>query len=106
MKNVAVVIVGVLLAIAAVIALGFGALGWRSYFEPKHAEIDRQVFEQTPSFVHGKTQHLSRLRLEYERADTDASKESLRTLILSEAAAVDYDLLPTNLRTFLYTLQK
>lgn len=91
-------------SIALIIGFGLAALEWRRYFEPEHAAVGREVFEQTPSFVHGKAQYIARLRLQYEAADTDASRQSLRTLIKSEAAAVDTTLLPRDIQAFLATL--
>lgn len=75
----------------------------RSVLEPRDRAIDRQVFEQSPSFVHGKAQHISRLKLQYETAQGD-HKQALRELILMEAAAVDNTLLPVDLQSFLVTL--
>lgn len=100
--------IGLLLAVVALLALIFGGklfgLETKRYFAPRHAEIDRQVFEHTPSFVHGKIQYLARLRQQYEDADTEASRKSLRSLIKTEAAVVDpYDL-PADLRAFTQSL--
>lgn len=104
MKSIVGFLAAVLALVALVVLASFGGLEWRRYFEPRHAEISREVFEQTPSFVHGKAQHISRLRHEYEMADTDQARASLRTLIKHEAAAVDVALLPQDLQSFLRTL--
>lgn len=89
---------------AALFLLAYFGLGMKRYFAPKHAEADRVIFEQTPSFVHGKSQYIARLRLQYEQADTESARTSLRTLILDEAAAVDWTLLPPATQAFLETL--
>lgn len=93
-----------LLLSALAIGLGIGGLEWKTYFAPKHAEIDRKVFQQTTSFVHGKAQHLSQLRLDYKLAASDSHRAALKEMILLEAAAVDNSLLPADIRTFLNTL--
>lgn len=103
-KEVGCGIAGVLGVLVVVIGLSFYGLEMKRFFAPRHAEIDRQVFEQTPSFVHGKAQYLSRLRLKYEMADTESARASLRVLIKSEAAAVNNDLLPLELQNFLISL--
>lgn len=95
---------GLALLLAVLAGLGLYGLEWKRYFKPRHAEIDRTVFEQTPSFVHGKVQHLTRLRGDYERADTDAQRETLKTMIRHEAAVVDLSLLPPDLRNFIQGL--
>ncbi len=94
----------VALLFVALIGSGLFGLEWKRYFKPRHAEIDRQVFENTPSFVHGKAQHIERLRFQYEKADTAASRAGLKTTILHEASTVDWTLLPANTQAFLNTL--
>lgn len=107
MKNI-LLTMGAVVALALLIVLGlvarYGGQEARSFFEPRDRAIDRQVFEQTPSFVHGKTQHIGRLKREYDRATTDAQRASLREMILTEASVVDITLLPAPTQTFLRTL--
>lgn len=104
MKATLVAIGGLVLTLALLAGLGLFGLEWKRYFKPRHAEIDRTVFEQTPSFVHGKIQHITRLRGDYERADTAAQRETLKTMIRHEAAVVDLSLLPPDLRNFIQSL--
>lgn len=104
MKNLLVIVGGLVLTAVVVISLGVGGLEWKRFFAPRHAEIDRQVFEQTPSFVHGKAQHLTRLRGQYELSTTDAQRNSLRMMIRHEASTIDLNLLPADLRNFILGL--
>lgn len=97
----AVLIVAIL---AGAVGLGLFGLEWKKFFKPRNAEIERQVFEQTPSFVHGKEQHLTRLRLEYETAASDSHRSALRATILHEASTIDHNLLPADLRQFIRSL--
>ena len=94
------------LAFLLALTVGFGLFGleWRQFFEPRRAEIDRQVFEQTPSFVHGKAQHITRLRIDYERAKSDVHRSAIRSTILHEASTIDAELLPAGIRQFLRSL--
>ncbi len=98
---------GVIGAIGLLIAFGVGGrlLGQeqRRFFEPRDRAIDRQVYEQTPSFVHGKATYIGRLRLQYESAE-GAHQTSLRAAILREASTVDTSLLPPATQRFLNTL--
>jgi len=104
MKAILLTIVGLL----AVLALGWGirayTLEQNRFFAPKEAEMRREVFENTPSFVHGKAQYISRLKMQYEQATTEAQRNSLKGLILHEASTIDQALLPNNLQHFLNTL--
>ena len=84
------------------VVMAYYGLEMRRYFSPKFQEVERQVFEQTPSFVHGKIQHLTRLRFQYDDENISIAKRaSLRILIRSEASQIDHALLPSDLRSFL-----
>lgn len=102
-------IIGYALLITIVIAgLGFVATGGDfityKFWAPKQAAAERQVFEQTPSFIHGKIEYLTRLRFEYQTA-TGAQKSALAQLILDEASTVDNSKLPYDLQAFISGLK-
>ena len=99
--------------IAGVIVLLFG-LSWAvegndfflyKFFAPKRANVERQVFENTQSYVQGKTEYLSRLRYEYSQAEGN-QKAALKQLILSEASTVDNSKLPVDLQGFIAQLKE
>jgi hypothetical protein len=96
------------LALLVIYGLGFLATGGDlmiyKFWAPKQAAAERQVFEQTPSFVHGKIEYLTRLRFEYQTA-TGAQKLALAQLILDEASTVDNSKLPLDLQAFISTLK-
>jgi hypothetical protein len=75
------------------------------FFAPRQAEVQREVFEQTPSYVQGKNTYIARLRAQYETAD-EGHKESLRQLILSEAETIDDDNLTERNRNFVNGLRE
>lgn len=97
-----------LLIVIVVSVLGFiatgGDLATYAFWAPKRAAVERQVFEQTPSFVHGKIEYLTRLRFEYQTA-TGAQKLALQQLILDEASTVDNQKLPLDLQAFISSLK-
>lgn len=97
-----------LLALLVIYGLGFlatgGDLAIYKYWAPKQAAAERQVFEQTPSFVHGKIEYLTRLRFEYQNA-TGAQKQGIAQLILDEASTVDNSQLPPDLQAFIQSLK-
>lgn len=95
-------LVGVLGLIFLLTAFGLFNL---KFWGPKFQEADREIFEETQSFVHGKISHLNRLRLEYETADTDTRRASYRTMILQEASVLEEDALPASLKLFIDSLK-
>lgn len=69
--NGAYVALWIVLGIALIIGLGFGGLWYKGYFGPKYQEIDREIWEQTTSRIHGSTQEIGKRYLEYQKADED-----------------------------------
>jgi hypothetical protein len=102
------IIFGSFLALIVIYGLGFlatgGDLAIYKFWAPKQENAKRQVFEQTQSYVEGKREYLTRLRLEYETAD-EGHKAALREMILSEAANVDLSKLPPDLVSFIQSLK-
>jgi hypothetical protein len=85
--------------------LGFvatgGDLAIYRFWAPKMENAKREVFENTQSYVQGKTEYLSRLRFQYQNAQPGSAQQaSLRSLIISEAALVDNAKLPGDLQAF------
>ncbi len=102
---------GIVLAILLFVGLMFGlsALGLVHYqfFAPKFQAAEREVYEQTPSYVQGKEQSLSELRLEYQRAKTQGEKNNIKAMVINEAATVDLNLLKDrSLRRFVQDLRE
>lgn len=96
------------LAILTVLAFGLelGGLKWRKYFKPKYAEIEREVFEETKSYVHGKVQDLAKYFEEYQKAKTLEEKEIIVNLIKMRFAEFDADnVRNTQLRRFLINVR-
>jgi hypothetical protein len=50
-------------------ALDLGGVKWMGFIEPKRQNVQRQVFENTQSYVHGKTQDLAKYYEQYQKAD-------------------------------------
>lgn len=96
-------IAGGLIVLAFVVG-GLG-LAFKAVFAPAHADLDRTIFENTASFVHGKVQVLRKMQLDYATAKTPEHKAALRGLILHEAGAIKEDLLPTDLANFIRNLR-
>jgi hypothetical protein len=99
-----------LLILVLVYGAGFlatgGDLAIYRFWAPKRANAEREVFVNTNSYIQGKTDYLSRLRLEYQTSKDADQKAALRTLILTEASNVDNSKLPTDLQGFIASLKE
>ncbi len=98
--------IGIVASIALLIAIAFalelGGLQWKSYFNPKHAAVDREVFKQTRSYNEGKEQDLVKYRYEYMRAKTNDDKEAIASTVRLAFADYNESLLESDeLRDFL-----
>ncbi len=97
------------LVMAALYGFGFLATGGNlaiyRFWAPKQAAAERQVFLNTPSYIEGKNEYLSRLRMEYQAAD-EGHKTALREMILSEASSVDNTKLQPDLAAFIQSLKE
>ncbi len=91
------VVGAVVLALVVAVGLTFGlsavGLAHLEFFGPKYQKAQREIYEQTPSYIQGKEQTLAELRLEYNRAKTAGEKNNVRSMIVNEAATVDLNLL-------------
>ena len=101
--------IGIFLIVFVVLyGIGFlftGADYWMyKFWAPKQANVEREVFKNTQSFVDGKTSHLSMLRLDYKTAKGE-QKAALKEMILTEAAQVDNNKLPLDLQLFIQQLR-
>ncbi len=73
-------------------------------FKPMRENVEREVFENTQSYVEGKRQEALKYRLEYMRADS-ADKVALQMVIVQSFANFDEEKLPLTLRNFIYDLK-
>jgi hypothetical protein len=99
---------GMLALLVVFYGIGFiatgGDLAIYRFWAPKMANAQRVVFENTQSYVEGKTEYLNQLRLAYSNAD-GGQKEMLRQTILTEASTVDNEKLPVDLQLFVRSLR-
>ena len=99
-------IAGVLFAVLFMYILVFfmtgGSLGIYRVWAPLLREAQREVFMESQSYITGKVTYLTRLRVAYEEVEYGTPrKRALRTQILTEAAEVNADNLPPDLRLFI-----
>lgn len=83
----------VVVVILFLFAVGFvlNLLGLESYkfWAPQREAARREVYEQTPSYVHGKRQYLTRLHAEWAREDSPGAKDALCSTARHEASTLD-----------------
>jgi Tfp pilus assembly protein PilO len=91
--------------LAMVAILSVGSVWLYKLVAPMRAEAEREVYEETKSYVDGTIRDLQNLRLEYLSAETEAHKSALRSTILHRAADFDRAKLPENLRDFIAELE-
>lgn len=90
-----------------VLSFVFNAMGWvnLAFWGPKYEDTKRDIFENTQSYVHGKTTHIAKLRLEYESTESETRKKALKRMILTEASTVENELLPPDMQAFISRLR-
>lgn len=79
---------GLVLFGGLIFGCGLFGLGYYKFFAPKYANVEREVFENTKSFTHGKIQDLAKYYEEYTKAGAEG-KESIRQLIILNFAEFD-----------------
>ena len=88
-KTVGIVLGGFVGLLLIIFIFGVFELGWMKFFEPKKENIRREIFEETQSYVHGKIQDLAKYYDEYNKADLQSDKETIRQLIIMRFAEFD-----------------
>lgn len=92
--------------IALVFLIGFVGLGYKKVFYPAHENINREVFENTQSYVHGKIQDLAKYKVEYNKTTDPTEQQAIRTIINQQFAQFDSaKIQDANLRNFLVQMR-
>lgn len=101
-------IVGSILALILMILVGFALQGVDlfsySFFAPKYAAVQRQVYENTPSYFLGKEQEIAKDRQEYLTTTDSESKASITSVLREDMAGVDRSQLSLQAQAFLTQL--
>lgn len=94
--------------LAAIFALSFigNAMGLFNiqFWGVKQANAQRNVFEQSQSYVEGKRQEVTKYRLEYMQTKDPQSREAIRQTILMSTANMDLSKLTPEQRDFVESL--
>lgn len=84
--GIGIMILGLLFGLA--FATGLFDLEMFKFFAPKYANVEREVFENTKSYLHGVQQDLGKYYHEYQKA-TGSEREAIRATIQMRFAEVD-----------------
>ena len=74
------------------------------WLAPKKAAVERQIFENTPSYIRGNIQELEKQHMDYIKA-TPAQQAAMKPVILQEAAVINQDQLPPDLKSWISQLK-
>jgi hypothetical protein len=92
--------------LALVFVIGLAGLGYKAFFKPKHENIERTVFENTQSYVHGKIQDLAKYKVEYNELTDPTEQAALKAVINQQFAQFDSSKIQdANLRNFLVQMR-
>jgi len=101
-KNASAGVLAIVLLVGIIIALSFGGLAYKTYFGPRFQNADRQIFEQTQSYVHGKIQDLAKYKAEYDKTNDPTERAAIKSVIVQQFAQFDSSsVVDTQLRQFL-----
>ena len=94
-------------AVVLIFVLGFIGIGYKMVFKPLSENVERNVFEETQSYVHGKIQDLAKYKKEYDAEETDElMKRSIETVINQQFAQFNKDhVKDPDLRSFLIRMR-
>lgn len=104
LKTVCSIVMVVILSVALLFAVGWLGLGLYKTFATRWESARTDVYRENKSYVEGTIRDLRDLKREYLTAE-DQHKDAVRSLILHRAGELDWDRLPSDLRSFLKDLE-
>ena len=104
MKDFFGIVLGLLLAAAAVFGVSYGGFKMYEYFAPRYTAVDAKVFKESVQYNDGMQADFDNLMIQYKTSDTSA-QNILKPIILHRFAKYDIDKLNTDQREFYYSLK-
>lgn len=96
----------VVLVVVMIFVCGGISIAYYKVFAPMQKNIERDVFEESQSFVHGKIQDLAKYFEEYNQKDDLTEKEAIRQIIIMQFTQFDSDKVKNDkLRQFLVNMR-
>lgn len=99
-------IIGIVILVLGIIvglgyAFGFNKVLYTKTVVKAQQDADRTVFESTQSYVEGKRQEATKLYKEYNKAESQADKESIEAVVAMSFANFDHKKLEEPLQSFI-----
>jgi hypothetical protein len=101
MKTVGVILASVVGFFVFVFALNYAGYLGTSFFAPRYEAVRRDTMIQSRAYSEGMQREFYRLKLQYDQAQSDAERATIRAMVIHEAEAVDRSRLPEDLRSFI-----
>ena len=103
-------ILGATSVVAAIVGLAWAGtyhdVIFRSVFAPKYEQIRRDTYVQSESHVRGTILDLQKRQIEYLKEKDPATKVALASIIRQTASQVPSDILPPDIRSFVFSLNQ
>jgi hypothetical protein len=104
MRDIALAIVGIILAFFLILAMGTVGGLWNfqmfSYFAPKVVAVDNKVFHESQQYNDGMANQLAQLHLQYVQAKDPDTKAAIASLVRHQFGGYDRSRLPLDLQSF------
>jgi hypothetical protein len=91
---------GMSILVILMIAVPVINLSYHKWYDPQREEVHREVVENTPAFIRGKSQELSKMRYEYQKSDY-VGKGAIAARIRHDFANIDKSKFTPELQSFL-----
>lgn len=79
---------------------------YQSVWGVRTADVRREVFEESKSFVHGTIRDIENLAVDYAKADSDTERAIIKQTVLHRVSTFDTKELPKHLAEFVEDLRK
>lgn len=96
------IILGIVLLIGVVFGLGYLGVSFTKTVGKSQQNANREIFEQTQSYVEGKRQEALKYYKEWKRAQTPEDKKTIESLVSQSFANFDETKLEGEVQTFVY----
>jgi hypothetical protein len=76
------------------------------HFGKRYANADREIHQKSLSYVRGAVEHIQRLKLEYDKAENEQHKDSIKQMVLLQASTVELNQFPPHLQSWIVELRR
>jgi len=104
-KIAAAAIAGSVLLIVIWVMFAGANLEMTRFFGTKMESIKTDIYRENKSYIEGTRRDIREMMVEYYKAETEAHKSAIGSLILHRAGELDRDRLPADLVTFIESLE-